>query len=212
MLIVIFLTALLIVTSCNFPMKTSKGLLMKTFSLTEAEYSRAVRKTFAQTNNRAGPLGGSTRAFKTIVTFLKRELRMTDAELSGVFKHYPTMFTLDPRHVAQRVFFLLNDQSHDQEQEQDAANKVNDDAGNIDGDDDDDADDEDDEDDDDRPAPIAPPPFLRNMGYSVFQLKRLLANNPRAIFYSEKHFESLRRFFREHLDMTHEEFCQVNRQ
>ena len=40
------------------PVKTSKGLLMKTFSLTEAEYSRAVRKTFAQTNNRAGPLGG----------------------------------------------------------------------------------------------------------------------------------------------------------
>ena len=28
--------------------QTSKGLIMKTFSLTEAEYSRAVRKTFAQ--------------------------------------------------------------------------------------------------------------------------------------------------------------------
>lgn len=105
---------------------------MKTFSLTEAEYSRAVRKTFAQvrrtvhtpqasllplslrrnnhgwthtprqsahlpllllhacralrggwaqTNNRAGPLGGSTRAFKTIVAFLKRRLGMTDAQV-----------------------------------------------------------------------------------------------------------------------------------
>ena len=43
------------------------------------------------------------------MTFLKRELRMTDHELAGLFKHYPTMFTLDPRHVAQRVFFLLKD-------------------------------------------------------------------------------------------------------
>jgi len=191
---------------------------MKTFSLTEAEYSRAVRKTFAQTNNRAGPLGGSTRAFKTIVTFLKRELRMTDAELSGVFKHYPTMFTLDPRHVAQRVFFLLNDENHDEEQKQkqdavhndnDSIAGENDSANEDDDDEDDDDEDDDDDDDDDRPAPISPPPFLRNMGYSIAQLKRLLANNPRAIFYSEKHFEALRRFFREQLDMTHEEFCQV---
>lgn len=60
------------------PVKTSKGLIMKTFSLTEADYSKAVRKTFAQTNNRAGPLGGSRRSFKTIVSFLKRKLDFTE--------------------------------------------------------------------------------------------------------------------------------------
>ena len=150
---------------------------------------------------------------------------MTDHELAGLFKHYPTMFTLDPRHVAQRVFFLLkdnhnhNDEYKDKDKDYVGSNNsagikaehavIDDDSGYTDDgvvvDDDDDEDD----DDDDRPAPIAPPPFLRNMGYSVAQLKRLLELNPRAIFYSERHFEALRQFFAAQLHMGPTDFCQV---
>ena len=113
---------------------------------------------------------------------------MTDEELASLFRHYPTMFTLDPRHVAQRVFFLLRDNHKDSisVQGKDSHNHrgsssnnsddkksddgVDDDGVDDDGADNDEDDDDDDDDDDDRPAPIAPPPFLRNMGYSVDQV------------------------------------------
>ena len=152
------------------------------------------------------------------------------ADLAALFRTYPTIFTLDPRHVAQRVLFLLAADHEDgpgQGQGQGVGEgvggsmvrgdgKVNGngdtfevygDTEDAEGQEEEDADE--DEEGDDRPPPIAPPPLQRSMGYTKAQLTLFLRKNPRSVFYSERRFEALRAYFATRLALDNPLFCSV---
>jgi len=89
------------------PVKSSKSIVMRSFNISETEYLVAVKKIQRQTNFRSGPLFRGNMLFTAAA--LREEAGLSDEDLAHVFKHYPTIFTLDYEHISRRLRFLQSE-------------------------------------------------------------------------------------------------------
>ena len=89
------------------PVKSTKSVVMRLLDVTETEYSKALRKIQKQTNDKSGPLFRGS--FSFLVSALKTSLQLEAEDLRHVFLKYPTLFTMDERHMTRRLDFLQQD-------------------------------------------------------------------------------------------------------
>jgi hypothetical protein len=94
--------------------KTAKSVVMRVLKLDEQQYAAGMKRISLQTNNKAGAIFRGN--FPFIVDSLREMAGLNQADLTFLFKTYPTIFTLDYKTVASHLAFLRKNIGYSQEQ------------------------------------------------------------------------------------------------